>query len=486
MPQTAGLSGAAIRDQRVRERYAWVRSRVMRLLPGSPPTNPAGTDGFGFVDYAHPEPGTLHALFRTMGFEPVAKHRAKAVTLYRQGDVNYLVNEEPGSHAVRFAAEHGPCASSMAFRVVDGQHAYERAISLGAEPVDPATGSLALDVPAVKGIGGSLLYFLDRYGEKGAAFDPEYAWLGERDPKPDGVGLYYLDHLTHNVGHGRMDLWVGFYERIFNFREIRFFDIKGEYTSLLSRALTSPDGKIRIPINESADEQSQIEELAARCAGPVAGPRQRSDAGHASRGRARGGPARGPARGRPARLPRPLPARVPAVDLSRSAGAQRGRGAPALLESCRLNRSAAVPQRTCASSRRSRPRTGAGPRWRRQGSRTALAGDPTINDPSGNALPSVASALAPTRHPAPIRAPLSTVAHGDVRADGEGETRIGVQHRPLLDVAALADLDPLVVGSQHDAEPDAHVRRHPEPARFGQLGRLVVQGVDRHQVVPSG
>lgn len=222
--------------------------------------NPAGTDGFGFVEYAHPEPEKLHELFRTMGFEPVAKHKIKAITLYRQGDVNYLVNEEPGSHASRFVAEHGPCAPSMAFRVVDAKHAYERAISLGAEPADPAQESLSLDVPAIKGIGGSLLYFLDRYGEKGSAFDAEYEWLGERDPKPEGMGLYYLDHLTHNVGRGRMDLWVGFYERIFNFREIRFFDIKGEYTGLLSRALTSPDGKIRIPINESADEQSQIEE----------------------------------------------------------------------------------------------------------------------------------------------------------------------------------------------------------------------------------
>ena len=195
-----------------------------------------------------------------MGFEAVAKHRTKAIALYRQGDVNYLVNEEPGSHATRFAVKHGPCVSSMAFRVVDAKHAYRRAIELGAEPADASLGSLALDVPAIKGIGNSLLYFLDVYGEKGSAFDAEFNWLGKRDPKPVGEGLYYLDHLTHNVGRGRMDLWAGFYERIFNFREIRYFDIKGEYTGLFSRALTSPDGKIRIPINESADDKSQIEE----------------------------------------------------------------------------------------------------------------------------------------------------------------------------------------------------------------------------------
>jgi 4-hydroxyphenylpyruvate dioxygenase len=199
-------------------------------------------------------------LFQTMGFQPVAKHRAKAITLYRQGDVNYLVNEEPNSHAVNFAAEHGPCASSMAFRVVDAKHAYRRAIELGAESADVSLGSLVLDVPAIKGIGNSLLYFVDVYGAKGSAFDAEFDWLDKRDPTPVGEGLYYLDHLTHNVGRGRMDLWAGFYERIFNFREIRYFDIKGEYTGLFSRALTSPDGKIRIPINESADEKSQIEE----------------------------------------------------------------------------------------------------------------------------------------------------------------------------------------------------------------------------------
>ena len=222
--------------------------------------NPAGTDGFGFVEYAHPKPDHLHRLFRLMGFEAVAKHRDKAITLYRQGDVNYLVNEEPGSHATKFAAAHGPCASAMAFRVVDAKHAYERAIAKGAQPAEPVDGSLAMDAPAVRGIGGSLLYFLDVYGAKGSPFEAEFEWLGAHDPQPTGEGLYYLDHLTHNVGRGRMDVWARFYERIFNFREIRYFDIKGEYTGLFSRALTSPDGKIRIPINESADENSQIEE----------------------------------------------------------------------------------------------------------------------------------------------------------------------------------------------------------------------------------
>ena len=222
--------------------------------------NPMGTDGFEFVEYAHPEPAQLHALFKLMGFSATAKHKTKRITVYQQGSVSYLVNEEPGSHGFNFVAKHGPCAPSMAFRVTDAKHAYERAISLGAEPADLSDGTKTLDVPAIKGIGGSLLYFVERYGEKGTAYDLEFEWLGARDPKPEGVGLYYLDHLTHNVQRGRMDVWAGFYERLFNFKQIRFFDIEGKLTGLFSKALTSPDGKIRIPINESADAKSQIEE----------------------------------------------------------------------------------------------------------------------------------------------------------------------------------------------------------------------------------
>ena len=142
--------------------------------------NPAGTDGFGFVEYAHPNPAELHALFQTMGFTAVARHRTRAITLYRQGDVNYLVNEDPGSHAVRFASQHGPCAASMAFRVVDADHAYRRALAMGAEPARLSDGALAMDVPAIKGIGGSLLYFVDRYGAKGSPYDAEFDWTGER------------------------------------------------------------------------------------------------------------------------------------------------------------------------------------------------------------------------------------------------------------------------------------------------------------------
>ncbi|MGO4852153.1 4-hydroxyphenylpyruvate dioxygenase [Phaeovulum sp. W22_SRMD_FR3] len=221
-------------------------------------TNPAGTDGFEFVEFAHPEPATLDMIFRQMGFVPVAKHQSKAITLYRQGDINYLLNAEPDSHAARFVADHGPCAPAMAWRVVDAQHALRRAVELGAtEYTGPGK---SLDVPAVIGIGGSLLYFVETYGGEHSCYSGEFDWLGEVNPKPEGFGFYYLDHLTHNVIRGNMDTWYRFYADTFNFREIRYFDIKGKHTGLTSRALTSPDGKIRIPINESADENSQIEE----------------------------------------------------------------------------------------------------------------------------------------------------------------------------------------------------------------------------------
>jgi len=222
--------------------------------------NPAGTDGFAFVEFAHPEPEKLHALFKLMGFSAVARHRSNGSTLYRQGDIDYLVSADPAGQAARFAAQHGPSVPSMGFRVVDARHAYEWAAANGAEPYDPADGDKTLEVPAVRGIGGSLLYFVDTYGEKGSAYDAEFTWLGARDPHPEGRGLFYIDHLTHNVHRGRMDVWTDFYKRIFNFRQIRYFDIEGRMTGLFSRALTSPDGRIRIPINESADAKSQIEE----------------------------------------------------------------------------------------------------------------------------------------------------------------------------------------------------------------------------------
>jgi len=220
--------------------------------------NPAGTDGFEFVEFAHAEPQKLEELFARMGYTAVARHKSKAITVWRQGDINYVVNAEPGSHAMKFVDLHGPCAASMGWRVVDARHAFEQAVAKGAEPY--AGDDKALDVPAIVGIGGSLIYFIDTYGAKGSAYDTEFDWLGARDPKPEGVGFYYLDHLTHNVYRGNMDKWWDFYRELFGFKQIHYFDIDGRITGLVSRAITSPCGKIRIPLNESKDETSQIVE----------------------------------------------------------------------------------------------------------------------------------------------------------------------------------------------------------------------------------
>lgn len=222
--------------------------------------NPMGTDGFEFVEFTGPDIAALEALFTRLGFSPVARHRSKAVTLWRQGDINLILNAEPESFAQSFQRVHGPSACAMAFRVADAKAAYERAIGLGAKPVTGKVGPMELNIPAIEGIGGSLLYLVDRYGPHGTIYDVDFRWLDGADPKPRGHGLTVIDHLTHNVHRGRMDVWWQFYERLFNFREIRYFDIEGKLTGLRSRALTSPCGQIRIPINESRDDKSQIEE----------------------------------------------------------------------------------------------------------------------------------------------------------------------------------------------------------------------------------
>lgn len=223
--------------------------------------NPAGTDGFEFVEYAAPEPEILRALFEKMGFALVGRHKSKNVTLHRQGDINFIINAEPDSFAQKFAAEHGPCACAMAFRVKDAKKAYDRAIEMGAKPVENPVGPGELEIPVIEGIGGSRLYLVDRYGDKRRIYDVDFEPVEEEKSRVTDAGLTYLDHLTHNVKRGNMDVWAKFYEDIFNFREIRYFDIEGKLTGLVSKAMTSPCGKIRIPINESQDDKSQIEEF---------------------------------------------------------------------------------------------------------------------------------------------------------------------------------------------------------------------------------
>ena len=224
-------------------------------MNATPLDNPLGLDGFEFVEFTSPDPEAMGGLFEKLGFVHAGDHRRLAIRHYRQGDINFLLNMEPGGHADAFRKEHGPSASAMAFRVSDAREALKLAVERGAHQIEGDYG-----YPAIEGIGGSYLYLIDRYGEAGSIYDDNFAPAAGAARNFEGAGLHTLDHLTHNVFRGRMNHWAGFYERIFNFREIRYFDIEGQQTALLSRAMTAPDDKIRIPLNESQDDVSQIAE----------------------------------------------------------------------------------------------------------------------------------------------------------------------------------------------------------------------------------
>ncbi|WP_284336643.1 4-hydroxyphenylpyruvate dioxygenase [Comamonas sp. NoAH] len=224
--------------------------------------NPMGLCGFEFVEFASPQANVLEPWFERMGFTLVAKHRSKNVVLYRQGDINFIVNREPKSIASYFAAEHGPSACGLAFRVKDAHYAYQRALELGAQPIEIPTGPMELRLPAIKGIGGAPLYLIDRFEDGKSIYDIDFEFIEGVGRHPAGHGFKLIDHLTHNVYKGRMAFWAEFYESLFNFREIRYFDIKGEYTGLTSKAMTAPDGLIRIPLNEESGKNGgQIEEF---------------------------------------------------------------------------------------------------------------------------------------------------------------------------------------------------------------------------------
>ncbi len=195
--------------------------------------NPIGLDGFEFLEFTAPKKGILEPIFEAMGFTLVARHKSKDVELWRQGDINLLSNYEKKCHAAYYAEEHGPSACGMAFRVKDSQHAYKEVIARGAQPMDTHTGPMELKLPAIKGIGGAMLYLIDRYEGENTIYDIDFNWIEGVDRHPEGCGFHTLDHLTHNVYRGRMNFWAGFYEKLFNFREIRYFDIKGEYTFLM-------------------------------------------------------------------------------------------------------------------------------------------------------------------------------------------------------------------------------------------------------------
>ncbi len=228
--------------------------------------NPIGLDGFEFVEFSAPEKGVLEPVFEAMGFTRIARHRSKDVELWRQGGINFITNYEPHSPAWYFSREHGPSACGLGFRVRDARAAYAELLARSAEPVQVATGPMELHLPGIRGIGNSIIYLIDRYERNGdgalSIYDIDFDYLPGVDRHPAGAGFDLIDHLTHNVYGGRMAYWADYYEKLFNFREIRYFDIKGEYTGLTSKALTAPDGKIRIPLNEEAEGgKGQIDEF---------------------------------------------------------------------------------------------------------------------------------------------------------------------------------------------------------------------------------
>lgn len=218
--------------------------------------NPLQLCGFEFIEFVGKE-GALDPIFRTLGFTPVAQHKSKNVSLWRQGGINLILNYQPESYASAFFNQHGPGACAMGFRTQNAQLAYERALQLGAVALENNIGPMELNIPAIQGIGGAPIFLVDC-----DIYSQDFEFIEGTAPHPVGTGLYEIDHLTHNVEKGRMQYWADFYEKIFNFQEIRYFDIKGEYTGLTSKALTAPDGKIRIPLNEDSEQgNGQIAEF---------------------------------------------------------------------------------------------------------------------------------------------------------------------------------------------------------------------------------
>ncbi len=222
--------------------------------------NPIGTDGFEFVEFTSPDPDRLVAQIESLGFVVVARHRSKNVIRLKQGDINFLVNMEPEGQPAGFRDAHGPSANGMAFRVKDAARAMDEAVKRGAKPVDMPIGPMELDIPCIEGIGGAYIYLVDRYGAQ-SIYDVDFRPIEGVSEIESSVGLKYIDHLTHNVKRGNLAKWADYYERIFNFREIRYFDIEGKVTGLVSKAMTSPCGKIRIPLNESKGEDEKLDQI---------------------------------------------------------------------------------------------------------------------------------------------------------------------------------------------------------------------------------
>jgi 4-hydroxyphenylpyruvate dioxygenase len=223
--------------------------------------NPLGLDGFEFCEFSAPDVARMGQQLEQFGFVAASKHPTRDVIRYKQGRINLLLNRIPDGHAAAFAQAHGPAAAGMAFRVRDAKAAFDAAVARGAKPADASQGALG-EGYVLEGIGGSLLYLVDRHGAAGSLYDDWEQVPGAAQAEAEhNVGLDLLDHLTHNVKRGHMRTWATFYNQIFGFEEQKYFDIKGKATGLFSQAMIAPDKAIRIPLNESQDDKSQIEEF---------------------------------------------------------------------------------------------------------------------------------------------------------------------------------------------------------------------------------
>ncbi len=211
-------------------------------------------NGFGFIEFAAKNADALDTLFRRLGFSAIKKHKHKDIILYRQGQIDFILNKEHHSFAEKFTEQHGPCANGFSIVFDDAEAALVHAKNNGSQEIKGD-----LDLPAVKGIGGAVLYLVDKQNYK-KLLENDFEVIVGMNQYPTGFGLTFIDHLTHNVFYGNMEKWGQYYVDLFQFEQIRYFDIKGSQTGLTSKAMRSPNGSVKIPLNESPDKKSQINE----------------------------------------------------------------------------------------------------------------------------------------------------------------------------------------------------------------------------------
>lgn len=227
--------------------------------------NPIGLRGIEFTEFASPDTDFMHKVFLAFGFSKLKKHKEKEIYYYNQNDIHFLLNAEKQGFSHNFAKTHGPAICSMGWRVEDADAAFAEAVRRGARPAEESAREFPW--PAIYGIGDSLIYFIETFGEKGSIYDTDFVDLAEPE-RVEQKGFLAVDHLTNNVYKGTMEEWANFYKNIFGFTEVRYFDIRGQKTGLISYALRSPDGSFCIPINEGKETKSQIDEYLHEYNGP--------------------------------------------------------------------------------------------------------------------------------------------------------------------------------------------------------------------------